>query len=189
MKEVKLTVVIKRPAHEVFDFTLNPENTPKWIDGIVKEEADPLPARIGTVYRNQNRQGQWTEYEITALEAGSMFVLSRKDGAYHVKYTLTPTKGHTELEYLEWTDEGELEDPFTQEPLQKLKQVMEAPRRYLITLKSGQQHVTGEFDSDEAVQRWLNTGLAGIVYGSENVRIFPDDIANLQRIEDENEAE
>ncbi|HEY2003541.1 MAG TPA: SRPBCC family protein [Candidatus Saccharimonadia bacterium] len=128
MKEVKLKVTIKRPAHEVFSFTLNPDNTPKWIDGIVKEVAEPQPVRLGTIFKNHSGDGQWAEYEVTALEPGIMFVLSRRDGAYHIKYTLTPNNGHTELEYLEWTDEGELDAPFSQDALDKLKQVMEAPR-------------------------------------------------------------
>lgn len=57
------------------------------------------------------------------------------------------------------------------------------PRRYLITLKSGQRHITDEFDNDEAVLRWINTGVAGILY-KENVRLYPDDIANIQPIEE-----
>jgi len=127
MNEVRLTVVIDRPAREVFDFTLDPKNTPTWIDGIVEERAEPLPVRLGTIYRNQNLEGKWTEYEITALELGSMFVMSRRDGAYHVKYTITPRNGRAELEFLEWADEGELDVPFTQAAMEKLKQVMEAP--------------------------------------------------------------
>jgi len=81
---------------------------------------------IFTAYRNQTSDGIWREYEITALDPGTMFVLSRNDGSYHVKYSLKPAAGGTELEYLEWTDAGELEEPFTQEALDKLKQVMEA---------------------------------------------------------------
>ncbi len=125
MKEVRLTIKIDRPMQEVFDFTLNPENTPKWIDGIAQEVAEPWPVRVGTIYKNQGREGAWTEYEITAFEPGRVFTLRRKDGAYHVKYTVRPVEGSTELEFLEWTDEGELDDPFTIEPLQKLKRVME----------------------------------------------------------------
>jgi len=125
-EEQRLTVVINRPAQEIFDFTLDPDNTPKWIDGIVKEVAEPVPVRVGTVYRNQTSEGIWREYEITALDPGTMFVLSRNDGSYHVKYSLKPAAGGTELEYLEWTDAGELDEPFTQEALDKLKRVMEA---------------------------------------------------------------
>lgn len=127
MKDVKLTITINRSAHEVFDFALNPENTPKWIDGIVKEQINETPTKLGTIYKNQNRDGKWNEYEITAYKPGTMFVMSRKDGSYHVKYTLTPLDDNRcELEYYEWADSGDLDEPFTQEILQKLKDVIEA---------------------------------------------------------------
>ena len=126
MRELKLTVTINRAAHEVFDFSLNPENTPKWINGIVKEETNETPAKLGTIYKNQNRQGKWTEYAITDYSSGTMFVMSQKDGNYHVKYTLTPTDDNQcRLEYYEWVDDGELQEPFTQEILQKLKEIIE----------------------------------------------------------------
>ncbi len=126
MRDVRLNIAIYRPAQEVFDFTLNPKNTPKWIGGIVKEQTNETPTKLGTIYKNQDREGNWNEYEITAYEPGIMFVLSRKDGSYHVRYTLTPIDDNQcELEYYEWTDSGDLDEPFTQEPLQKLKDVLE----------------------------------------------------------------
>lgn len=126
MKEVRLTVRISRSAGEVFDFTLNPANTPKWIDGIVIEEASESPAKLGTVYKNQGSDGTWNEYEITEFEPGKMFVMSRKDGNYHVRYAVKPLgDDECELEYYEWVDDGELDDPFTQDILYKLKEVID----------------------------------------------------------------
>ena len=126
MKEKKLTILIDRPAEEVFKFTLNPENTPKWIDQIVKEETDETPSKLGTIYRNQRRDGHWNEYEMTAFEAGKMFVLSNKNGNYHVKYVFKPVSENScELEYSEWVDKGQIEEPFTIEILQKLKSLIE----------------------------------------------------------------
>jgi len=186
MKEVKLTVTINRPAHEVFDFTLNPENTPKWIDGIVKEQTNESPTKLGTIYKNQSSDGNWNEYEITAYEPGIMFVMSKKDGNYHVKYTLKPLgDNQCELEYYEWVDSGDLDEPFTQDILDKLKDIIEKPKRYLITLKSGKKHLTNYFDDDEAVLRWVNTGAAGIVYSNEHIRLLPEDIASIERVDDE----
>lgn len=188
MKELKLTVSIDRPMHEVWDFVLNPENTPKWIDGIVAEETNESPTKLGTIYKNRNREGNWTEYEITELNLGSVFVMSQKGGSYHVRYTLKPLDDdRCELEYHEWVDVGELEEPFTQDILNKLKTVMETPRRYVITLKSGRELITGKFDNDEAVLRWVATGAAGIVYQNEHVRIIPDEVEKIQRIENGNE--
>ena len=62
MRENKIAIKIKRPVSEVFDFTTNPRNTPKWIESIAEEKANELPIRVGTIYRNKNKDGIWTEY-------------------------------------------------------------------------------------------------------------------------------
>ena len=63
---------------------------------------------------------------MTAYEQDKMFVLSQKEGAYHVRYTFTPVDdGKTELEYYEWVDTGEVGEPFAMATMEKLKQVLE----------------------------------------------------------------
>ena len=127
MKSKRLVIQINKPVAEVFSFVINPKNTPKWIDSITQEEINESPPKLGTIYKNQNRDGGWAEYEMTAFEKNKMFVMSNKASAYHVKYALTPVNGNsTELEYYEWVDSGgEIKEPFTSKILEKLKNVME----------------------------------------------------------------
>ena len=126
MKDKRLTIVINKPVSEVFSFTTNPEYTAKWIDGIVLEETNETPPKLGTIYRNKGESGNWNEYEMTAFVEYKMFELSRINGNYHVRYTFMPAdEGQCQFEYYEWVDEGELDDTFSQEVLEKLKNTME----------------------------------------------------------------
>ncbi len=128
MKDLKLTITIDKSAKDIFDFTLNPKNTPKWIDFIAIEETNEWPAKLGTIYRNRGEdETEWSELKVTEYEPHTRFTMSKTDGSYHVRYILTPiTPNSTELEYYEWTDKADLSVPFTLEPLQKLKHLMEA---------------------------------------------------------------
>lgn len=129
MKENKISVLINKPVSEVFEFTINPKNTHKWIDGVIKEETNEWPVKIGSVYRNVDAAGKWTEYTLTRLGENAIFELASNEGAYHVRYTYTPVnEGSCELEYFEWMDFGELTSPFSQDVLEKLKDVMESSR-------------------------------------------------------------
>ncbi len=121
MKSNRITVIINKSPQEIFDFTLNPDNTPRWIDSIVKEEIDANPPKLGSIYKNANKLGLWSEYHITDFVNGTSFTMTSNDGSYHVRYTLTPKdKKATELEYFEWIDQGDLESPFTYAILEKL---------------------------------------------------------------------
>lgn len=109
--------------------SLTLRSTPKWIDGIIKEQSNESPTKLGTIYKNQDRDGIWNEYKITTYEPGIMFIMSKKDGNYHVKYTLKPlSDNQCELEYYEWVDDGDLDEPFTQDILEKLKDIIEKSR-------------------------------------------------------------
>ena len=125
MKDKKLNIIIDKPVGVVFDFTLNPENTPKWIDGIVVEETNETPPKLGTIYRNKSQSGDWNEYEMTEFEKDKTFTLTRLNGDYHVRYTFKPVDNGCDCEYYEWVDKGELDDTFSQSVLEKLKSIME----------------------------------------------------------------
>jgi hypothetical protein len=126
MKDCKLIIKINKSASDVFRFTLDPKNTPLWVESIVQEEVNETPTQVGTIYKNVNKEGVWSEYLVTQYEKDRLFEFVASDKNYHVKYTITPlTDSSCELEYFEWVESGELEVPFTMEVLEKLKLALE----------------------------------------------------------------
>ena len=130
MKENRIKVVIKKPVKTVFDFTIDPKNTPRWIEVIQEEKTSDWPVQIGTVYKSyykpKDKPGIWNEYLVTDFVTEKVFELAAKDGNYHVRYAYTPLSiNETEVEYFEWVDTGELENPFSKETLSNLQAVLE----------------------------------------------------------------
>jgi hypothetical protein len=127
MKENILKIIINRSVRDVFEFSTNPKNTGLWFDGIAEETASEYPPRPGSTYKNHAPGSDvWNEYLVSDFKDGETFELSR-DG-YHVRYTYREINGTaTEMTYHEWADDGNLQDPISMRPLEKLKDVMEAP--------------------------------------------------------------
>ena len=124
MRQNTLVVRISKPLPEVFAFCITPPNSSRWIPGIVDEKTSEWPVRVGTVYRLQNENGQWTEVVVDALRENELVEFSKD--AYHCRYTFqTLDEQTTQLTYHEWVDSGALE-PFSQKVLEKLRQVLEA---------------------------------------------------------------
>ena len=122
----RLNVTIAKPTGVVFEYVLNPGNTHKWVQTITEEQASDLPPHIGTIYRNRDAGGHWTEYELTELTEGESFELVNHTNGYHVRYTLAAEgEDATYLEYFEFVEDGQLINPFTQAELEKLKQILE----------------------------------------------------------------
>ena len=130
MKENEISIEINCPVDQVFEFTVNPKNTPLWIDSIVSEEASEFPVQMGTEYKNVNKNGDWTQYKVTQLKHNKVFELKQKSGLYHVLYRYEAlSQEKTRFTYVEWVDDGEIEAPFTLEVLKKLKKVVELTKK------------------------------------------------------------
>ncbi len=127
MKENKLTIKINKSVQEVFEFTITPPNTTRWIDSVVKEKTSEWPVKVGTIYTLQNKKGDPSEVIVSAIKENEMVEWISKDQNYHCRY-IFKSKGDniTEFEYYEWVDKGDMEEPFTQETLEKLKKVIES---------------------------------------------------------------
>ncbi len=126
MKENKLSITINKSIDEVFEFTINPKNTPLWITHLKEELADTYPPHVGTLYKNTGDFNKWYVYEVTEFKKDKTFTMKAADNNYYVRYTyknIDNTK--TEMEYFEWVEKGELDNPFTQSTLEKLKEVIE----------------------------------------------------------------
>jgi len=127
MKENKLSIIINKPIHEVFAFTLDPANTSKWISEIEVEETSEWPVKIGTIYRNKSRIGIWNQYKLVELIENHSFTLrSNTDENFSVRYSFTElSEGSTVFEYFEWTEYTNISDPFKLDSLKVLKSILE----------------------------------------------------------------
>jgi len=127
MNSNRLVVEIKKPVGKVFAFAINPKNTHKWISTIVTEKTNEWPVKLGSEYANQNKEGEWSEYKVSAFEKDKLFELTAKDGNYHVRYTFMPVdKQSCSLDYHEWVESGELADhSYLKTALQKFKFLLE----------------------------------------------------------------
>lgn len=125
MKENKLTIFINKPVKEVFEYSLESDNVPKWIDSIKKEIPIERPVKLGTKLKNIGVNNNiWNEYEMIDFQPPKTFTLKRLNGDYFVKYTCTEKGDGTEFEYFEWA-ENELDGLMEIEALEKLKKLIE----------------------------------------------------------------
>jgi uncharacterized protein YndB with AHSA1/START domain len=127
MKENKITITINKPIDEVFKFTTNPKNTHLWIPSIKEEVSEEYPPKINTKYKNRSKNYEWDFYTVLELGENKVFTLIDSTENYLVRYSYKKiSENKTELEYFEWVKEGSLENPFTKEILEGLKEVMES---------------------------------------------------------------
>lgn len=125
----KNTIIIEIfcPAEKVYSYTLNPENTPKWIPDIAWEKRSQEKVEIGTKYVNQDIGGHTQEYVVVELEANRRFALKRILDGYICAYTYTEVgENHTVLTYEEWSPDKKEFSPLSPDYFQILKTNLES---------------------------------------------------------------
>lgn len=128
MQSNRLTIQINKSLHEVFSFTITPPHSTLWIPGVIHEETDEWPVKIGTIYKLLTEKGSF-EVTVAGLKENAMVEWISNDKNFHCRYIYKNLgKDLTELEYFEWVNTGDLDEPFTIEVLQKLKIVVEAKK-------------------------------------------------------------
>ena len=126
MKENKLTIFINKPVSEVFSYSLESNNVPKWITSIKEEIPSERPVKVGTKLKNIGiNSSTWNYYEVIDFEQNKTFTLKRLNGDYFVKYTCIPKDNGTEFEYLEWVANGDLDNLMEMSALELLKKIIE----------------------------------------------------------------
>lgn len=126
MRDNKQGIQINKPIEFVFNFTITPPNSSLWIPGVVDEKTNELPVKVGTIYTLTNKQGKKSRVIVSEITKNRLVGWRSGDGNYHCQYNYVSLEGNsTHLEYYEWVDEGEIEEPFTMDILEKLKEVIE----------------------------------------------------------------
>lgn len=99
MTNITVSVTIQRPPEEIFRFISNPENNPKWQDGMVNcEITSAEPFGVGSTYK------QWAKFmgrdvisrfEIVGYEAGRCVKGKTVESTFPITFerTVDPLKG------------------------------------------------------------------------------------------------
>jgi len=126
MKDNKLKIRINKSVPEVFAFTTTPPNSKYWINSIIDEETNEWPIHVGTVYKLMSENGQQSEVVVASIKKNEIVEWVSRDNVYHCKYNFKAiNENTTELKYYEWVDKGIIDNPFTQDTLERLKLVLE----------------------------------------------------------------
>ncbi|MCL2338627.1 MAG: hypothetical protein FWC51_01580 [Proteobacteria bacterium] len=125
MQKNLLKIIINKPGKDIFDFLLNPANSPKWLD-VAEERTNEFPVKLGTIFENRGdlNSDEWTRYTVSYYDDGKEFEFTGNN--YSVRYILKSLEnGATEMTILEQVNAGDLPDPMTMAPFEKLKRLVE----------------------------------------------------------------
>ena len=126
MKENRLTIYIDKPIEDVFMYSLESDNVPKWINTIEKEIPLERPVKLGTKLKNKGfNSNEWNEYEVIEFLPPKTFTLKKINDDYFVRYTCTENGTGTNFEYFEWAEKKNLEDIMEMDALEQLKKLIE----------------------------------------------------------------
>jgi hypothetical protein len=93
------------------------------VPGFVNEETNEWPVKVGTVYTEYKDDNTSFKIIVTDYKKNNYIEWKTEGGSYHVRYTfISVDQNTTQLEYVET---GDVDKPFTQEDLRKLKEVIE----------------------------------------------------------------
>ena len=122
MKTNEIRISINAPRSEVFEFTIEPKNTPLWIDSVTEETINTKQIRLGTIYSNV-----YGDLEVTDYDSHVFFELTNKKTTYVCSYSYRKIdETTTEIIYFESMEDGsDLSDPMKKESFQKLKEILE----------------------------------------------------------------
>ena len=126
MDKNKLSIKINCPLEKVFEFTTTPPNSSLWIPGVVGEETSEWPIKVGTVYRLTDNLGNISNVAVNRLEKNKLVEWVSENKNYYCRYVFKKVADQVSiLEYFEWVTNGEIENPFDQKVLERLKTVLE----------------------------------------------------------------
>lgn len=118
----EIRINIAKPRDEVFEFTVEPNNTQKWCTAIEYENVDTKQIGLGTKYSNN-----LGELEVTDYEKSVYFELSEIGTEYQCSYSFRKIDdSNTELIYFEQMLDGStLAEPMKTESFKKLQEILE----------------------------------------------------------------
>ena len=123
MEQNTLSIIINKPAVQVFEFTTNPCNTHLWVPFVDEEIIDKYPIKLGTIYKSR-REKYWNISKVTQFKINELFKLENNKFSVKYKYEKID-KNTTKLIYIETIKQGTLTNKFEIKVLEKLKHIVE----------------------------------------------------------------
>ncbi len=122
MKTNEIKVNIDIPVEAVFEFTLEPANTSRWIDAIEEETVNTKQIGLGTIYSNS-----YGNLEVTDYELNRFLELTNQKTGYQCSYSFRKIDNDTtEIIYFEqMLDGSKLTEPMKIESFKKLQEILE----------------------------------------------------------------